>query len=156
MSVTVHQGAPALVAPVHQYLLFGGREPTVGGVAGLMAVFDSESEARHTFADLRRYKAGETTWAELCEVDTEGRVRILCSFGRGRPVRWTADLARSSWEITAPPETPVKSRFGAGVSRLVALHLAGLPFTNANGGPSGADRREPLPGGGQGGREGAG
>ena len=122
MSVSVHQDAAPLVVSGQRYLLFGGREPTVGGVADLMAVFDSQPEARHTFADLRRYRANETTWAELCEVDSAGRVRILSSFGRGRPARWTADLPLSGRPSRLAEGRRARRRFFAGVSRASRAH----------------------------------
>ena len=124
MSVTVHQGAPPLVVSGRRYLLFGGREPTGGGVADLMAVFDSEAEARRTFADLRRYRANETTWAELCEVDCAGGVRILCSFGRGRPARWTADLPLSGRPSRLSERRRARRRIFAGLSRASRAHAA--------------------------------
>lgn len=77
-------------APVRQYLLFGGLGAASGSVKDLLEVFGSEEDARRAFQRLRLRgnDALPVGWAELVALDRGHGVHILCSFGRGRPVRW--------------------------------------------------------------------
>ncbi len=74
------------LAPARQFLLFGGSDwPPVGGLGDLVAVFDSEDDARDRFRQLRLIQNPGRRWAELAALDAAGCVRRLCWFG-ARPV----------------------------------------------------------------------
>lgn len=80
------------LAPARRYLLFGAAGAALGGVGDLVGVFGSEQDARRAFVDLRQEGPWRSGWAELCQIDLHGRVSIVCSFGRDRPLRWRPQL----------------------------------------------------------------
>lgn len=93
-----------LCPPAPRYLLFTGDGPASGGVSDLVAVFDSEQEARLAFTAVRRDNRADGHWAELCVVGAaRADVKVLCSFGRGRPSRWTTDSRFHPNERKGPP-----------------------------------------------------
>lgn len=145
------------LAPARRYLLFGAVGAALGGVGDLVGVFGSEQDARRAFVDLRQEGRLRSGWAELCQIDLRGRVSILCSFGRDRPLRWRPELheaVRASQEkkgnalslstliesrvpATAPRPRAHRrlTRVAAGVIALaaiggLALNTAGVDSTN--------------------------
>lgn len=90
-------------AGASRYLLFAGSHRTDGGLQDLVGVFDAEPEARATFHGLRLGTDVRADWAELAAVDANGRVRVLCWFGRSRPT----PLSRPR---PAPAEAPARRR----------------------------------------------
>jgi hypothetical protein len=88
-----------------RYLLFAGSHRTDGGLQDLVGVFDAEPEARATFRGLRLGTDVRADWAELAAVDANGRVRVLCWFGRSRPAPLSRPRPRP-----APAEVPARRR----------------------------------------------
>jgi hypothetical protein len=96
--------------------------------------------------NLRQEGRLRSGWAELCAIDLQGRVSVLCSFGRERPLRWRPlhTLMESGASGSAPKSRslrPLRRRIAAGVTGLaaigaLALTAAGDDSTNHRPAPS--------------------
>ena len=75
------------LAPQPRLLLFAGlHDRPRGGAGDLVGWFESETEARRAFRELRETRSDDEGWAELVALDGGGRANVLAWFGRLRAV----------------------------------------------------------------------
>jgi hypothetical protein len=100
---------PADLAPARHFLLFAGpHHRPAGGLGDLVGTFADEHEARQAFQRLRLSTDYRNGWAEVVEVDSAGRTRALCWFGR------EPTLSRPGEVVAVRPKPWRWRRSGAG------------------------------------------
>lgn len=103
-----------------QYLLFGGADGGAGGLRDLVGTFSTEAAAKDAFRSLRLSPDFRGGWAELVELQPEGRMKPVCWFGR-------APSDPSSWAAPKPAVHRKRVRFPwpAARSRGTAVAMRG-------------------------------